>query len=423
MANDGKWDRRSALRVMAGVAAAVPLLGQSAMARAGPGDDADALFKAGEFERAGRAYEEILRKDPTNLHAARRRGHVGLLGNKFPDAEKYLRMALDLAPDDQDTNYFLADCYTRQDKLSLAVPHWQAADWGTYATQFAAISGEPYQILGDIGQVPFKQLDPVPLVEASVNGGPPRRFSFYSHVDSLSVSQKVAEEIGLRAVAEEQIEYQGKPMWMYYGILESFKLGGIELRNIPVRWSDSEPNADFGDGMIGVWVFYHFLTTAGYADRMLTLRRKTPETARKARADAERAGAERLPLWLARGLLSRGSVADSGTRLMGLSVGGPGEMVAGLPEVTAKQLRIRIDYDRPVEAFAGGQPVVSYPCYPKEVRLGNVTAKDTYCYANNRAPGGEYDVLGHVAHSFWKPYNVTLDFTDMNVYIARGKTG
>jgi tetratricopeptide (TPR) repeat protein len=422
MANDGKWDRRSALRVMAGVAAAVPLLGQSAMAQAGSGGDADALFKAGEFERAGRAYEEILRKDPTNLHAARRRGHIGLLGNKFPDAEKYLKMALDLAPDDQETNYFLADCYTRQDKLSLAVPHWQAADWGTYATQFAAISGESYQILGDLAQVPFKQLDPVPLVEASVNGGPPRRFTFYSHVDSLSVSQKVAEEIGLRAVAEELIEYQGKPMWLYYGILESFKLGGIELRNIPVRWSDSEDNPDFGDGMIGVWIFYHFLTTAGYGDRTLTLRRRTPETARKARADAERVGAERLPLWLDRGLISRGSVADSGTRLMGLSVGGPGEMVAGLSEETAKQLRIRIDYDRPVEAFAGGQPIASYPCYPKEVRLGNATAKDTYCYANNHPPGGEYDVLGHVAHSFWKPYNVTLDFTDMNVYIARGRT-
>jgi len=23
--------------------------------------------------------------------------------------------------------------------------------------------------------------------------------------------------------------------------------------------------------------------------------------------------------------------------------------------------------------------------------------------------------------SFWKPFNVTLDFIDMNVYIARGK--
>jgi hypothetical protein len=32
-------------------------------------------------------------------------------------------------------------------------------------------------------------------------------------------------------------------------------------------------------------------------------------------------------------------------------------------------------------------------------------------------------VLAHFDHSFYKPYNVTLDFTDMNVYIARGTAG
>lgn len=30
-------------------------------------------------------------------------------------------------------------------------------------------------------------------------------------------------------------------------------------------------------------------------------------------------------------------------------------------------------------------------------------------------------MLGHFSHSFYKPYNVTFDFTDMNLYIARGK--
>jgi hypothetical protein len=62
------------------------------------------------------------------VHAARQRGYVGLLANKFPEAEKYLKMAITLAPEDKEANRFLADCYTRQDKFSLAVPHWQAAD-------------------------------------------------------------------------------------------------------------------------------------------------------------------------------------------------------------------------------------------------------------------------------------------------------
>jgi tetratricopeptide (TPR) repeat protein len=125
VANDGGWDRRSLLRgaaVVAGAAATAPLLGKTATAQA-DGSDADALFKAGKFEQAGRAYEEILKTDPTNLNAARQRGYVGLLSNRFPEAEKYLTMALKLAPDDKDTNQLLGDCYLRQDKLSLSKPY------------------------------------------------------------------------------------------------------------------------------------------------------------------------------------------------------------------------------------------------------------------------------------------------------------
>ncbi|MGI5290576.1 hypothetical protein ACQEVF_45645 [Nonomuraea polychroma] len=45
------------------MAATAPLLGKAAAAHAGSGD-ADALFKAGKFEQAGRAYEEI----PSECH-------------------------------------------------------------------------------------------------------------------------------------------------------------------------------------------------------------------------------------------------------------------------------------------------------------------------------------------------------------------
>lgn len=434
MVDGGEWDRRSLLRgaaVLAGATATASLPGSAAPAHAGSGD-ADALFRAGKFEQAGRLYEEILRKDPGNVHAARQRGHVALLGNKFPDAEKYLTMALGLAPDDKQTNRFLADCYTRQDKFALAAPRWQAAGEEAYAKQFAAFRGTPYQIHGDTARVPWQQTDPFPLVEASINGGPPKSLSFYTRVGALGVSAKVAEEAGLSAVAEQRIEAFGDIIWLYYGVLESFKLGGIELRNIPVGWSERESGGDIApeahDGMIGTWVFSHLLPTFDYAGRSLILRRRTPETARRVRADAARAGVKPLPLWLAGEHLlhTEGSVTGvtgSATGVVALNIGGTGEQVAGISEETAKQLGVRIDHDRPLASYAGGQPVVPHPCYPKEVRLGAATAKGAYCYA-----GGE-NTLGHegfhkladFAHAFHKPYTITLDFTGMNVYIARGE--
>ncbi|GAA2824597.1 tetratricopeptide repeat protein [Crossiella cryophila] len=423
-----EFGRRSALRAMAalaGTAAAAPLLGQSALAQPGSGGDADALFKAGKFDQAGRAYEKILTTDPGNAHAARQRGYVGLLSNNFPDAEKYLTTAITLAPDNREANRLLADCYTRQDKFALAAPRCQAAGQESAAKLLAAFRGEPYQIHGDLARLPWKQLDPVPLMEVSLNGGPPKNLSFYTRVAPLTLSAKAAADAGLQVVSKDQIEFEGKIHWSYYGILDSLRLGEIELRNIPVRWSDGEARHG-SDGLIGTWILYHFLTTIDYAGRALILRRRTPETARKVRADAERAGAEPLPLWLAREhlLFSRGSVVDSGPRVAGLNIGGSGEMMAGMTQETAKQLRVRIDHDRPLETSAGGQFLTTYPCYPREVRLGNATARDSYCYANDQPALGRegFDVLVHFSHSFYKPYNITLDFTAMTVHIARGKS-
>ncbi|WP_431904620.1 aspartyl protease family protein [Nonomuraea sp. bgisy101] len=420
--------------MLAGAAAAVPLLGGPATALAGSGD-ADALFKAGKFEEAGRAYEEILKKDPKNLHAARQRGYVALLANRFADAEKYLKMALALAPDDKDANHFLADCYIRQDKFGPSAPHWKAAGEDSYAKWFAAVRGEAYQVHGETARVPWKQMDPMPLVEASVNGGPTKRFTFYTGAPNLSMRASVAKEAGLSPVASQKIDFEGGTIWAYYGILDSFKLGGIELRNVPVGWSATESGEDVdtdSDGLIGTWVFYHLLTTFDYAGRQLILRRRTPETARKARAAATRAGAEPLPLWLAREqyLHSTGSfagVAGSRTGVVGVNFGGGSEIAAGMRGKTAQQLGIRTDYDRQIGTFAQSHPAVVYPCYPKEIRLGNAVAKDVYCYTNPNQPvnvpwpyGTGFDTMGWFSHCFWKPYNITVDFTDMNLYIARG---
>ncbi|WP_189251594.1 tetratricopeptide repeat protein [Lentzea flava] len=398
--------------------AVAPLLGEAATALAAAGD-ADALFKAGRFEEAGRAYEEILKTDPTNVHAARQRGYVGLLANKFTDAETYLKRAVELAPGDRTAHEFLADCYLRQDKLALSVPHWRAIGEEAYAKWFTAVRGEPYQIHGDIGRAEFVKMDPMPQVEASVNGGPPKKLTFYTGAPSLSLTSTVAKEAGLSAVASEKIDFEGGHVWAHYGVLESFRLGGLELRNVPVGWSTTEAGEDVdtdNDGLIGTWVFYHLLTTFDYANRALILRRPTPEAVRTASA-----GVKPLPLWLAADhyLHSLGSIAGSGTQVVGTNFGGGGEMAAVVFGDTAERLRIRTDHGRPLETSAHSTPTVVYPCYPKEIRVGSAVAKDIYC---ENHPTASIDGLGFDApaaffHCFWKPCAVTLDFTGMNLYV------
>jgi hypothetical protein len=408
--------------VLAGAAAAVPLLGGVATALTSS-DDADALFKAGRFEEAGRAYEEILKTDPTNLHAARRRGYVGLLANRFPEAEKYLTMALNLAPDDTDTNLFLGDCYIRQDKYALSAPRWQAGGDDTYAKWFATVPSDAYQIAGDIGRLPFLRMDRSPLVEVSVNGGPAKRFTFYTGSPWTQVSPKVAKEAGLIPLVSFDSDFEGTRILQCFGVLDSIKLGGIELRKVPVAWSVPQPDEGVrsdDDGILGCWLFYHLLTTFDYAGRLLILQPRTPETAAKARADAKTAGVKPLPMWMAHEnmLSSIGSIDDSGPRVVGVGFGGEGEVTAVLHGDKAEQLRVRTDPDRPIETFAHSHAATAFPCYPKEIRLGSAVAKGSYCYTH---PGSElapfgFDTPISFFHSFHKPHTATLDFTDMNLY-------
>jgi hypothetical protein len=121
-------------------------------------------------------------------------------------------------------------------------------------------------------------------------------------------------------------------------------------------------------------------------------------------------------------------VADSGPQVTGVNFGGSDEGAAVFNGNTARQLRIRTDDDRPIQTFAHSYPATTYPSYPKQIRLGDAVANDIYCYSNPSAQvntpwpyGTGFDVRCALFHPFWKPYNITLDFTGMNLYIAPGK--
>src|SRR6185312_6386758 len=98
-----------------------------------------------------------------------------------------------------------------------------------YAKWFGAVSGKTYQINGDLARVPWKQMDPSPQVEVSINGGKTKRFMFYTGASWLGMSAAVAKEAGLTAVASQKIDYLDGTAWQYFGVLDSFRLGDIEL--------------------------------------------------------------------------------------------------------------------------------------------------------------------------------------------------
>ncbi|MEJ3749145.1 aspartyl protease family protein [Actinomycetes bacterium KLBMP 9797] len=420
------WDRRGFMRrtgLAAGAAAVLPLAGAWDSATAGA--DPDGLFRAGRFAEADRGYARILRTDPTDAHATTQRGYVALLSNRFPEAERFLTRAVELAPDNQFAKQLLADTYVRQDQFSRAVPLVRAYGNEPYARQLESVTGTPYQVHGaDATRVPFVAMDPLPLVEASVRGGEPKRFLYDTGGTSLSLSLEVAEEAGLRAVSTGRGQAGGQTFTMYFGVLDSFRIGDIELRNFPVHWADIDKPTQLGDpqpaGVIGTHIFYHFLTTLDYANQALILRRKTAAQLGAFRTEAHAAGVKPLPLWLAGDHFpfTLGSVNGHDPRVVCMDTGGAGGNSLAMTEAAAKRLRVRVDYDRPTAV----NRIPAYPCYPDEARLGTAVANGVYSIARTGPAAYErlgFDPIANFTHAFFKPFTITFDFSDMRFYISR----
>ncbi|GIG87368.1 retropepsin-like aspartic protease [Plantactinospora endophytica] len=422
----GGWKRRTLIRragLVAGAAAVLPAVGASSSARAG--GDPDELFRAGRFAEADQGYAGILRTDPTNAHATARRGYIALLSNRFGESESFLGRAVELAPDDQFARQLLADCYVRQDQFARAVPVLRAQGNEPYARQLEAVTGTPYQVHGaDATRLPFVAMDPMPLVEASVSGGAPKRFMYDTGATSLSLSMEAAEEAGLRAVSTGRGQAGGQTVTMYFGVLDSFRLGDIELRNFPVHWADIDKPTQLGDpqpaGVIGTHIFYHFLTTLDYANQALVLRRKTATQLDSFRHEASLAGVTPLPLWLAGDHFpfTLGRVNGHGPRVVCMDTGGAAGNCLAMTEATARRLRVRVDYDRPIAV----NRIPAYPCYPEEARLGTGVANGAYSVARTSPAAYErlgFDPVANFTHAFFKPYTITFDFSGMRFYLSR----
>ncbi|WP_246001748.1 hypothetical protein [Allorhizocola rhizosphaerae] len=167
----------------------------------------------------------------------------------------------------------------------------------------------------------------------------------------------------------------GQTFTMYFGVLESFRMGDIELCNVPVHWNDARkpslPDGSQPDGVLGTWIFYHFLTTLDYANQALILRRKDSAQLRRFRAEAMRACAVKLPLWLGGDHFpcTLGSLLDFGPKVVSFDTGGP-RFGIGMTVAMAEQLGVEVDYDHP-ERFNNK---VVYPITPERISLGRAVA-------------------------------------------------
>jgi Aspartyl protease len=412
-----------------GVAGAVALSGASAAAK---DQDPDELFQQGWFREADQGYRRLLRGDPNNAHALARRGYIALLSNEFEAAETFLTQAIELAPDDTFSKLQLANTFVRQDLLDQAVPLLEGLG-GTeheyeraWAVTYGSIDGPPYEVRGaDSTTVPFPALDPLPHFELSVNGMEPQRFMFDTGGGPLTLTKETAQAAGLVGLATSHRSGAGQLLTLTHGVADVIRIGEVEMRKVPVVWPDFMqsprlPDGTLPAGFVGNEIFYRFLTTLDYAGSRLVLRRKTSTELERFRAEATRAGAEVLPLWLADHLAcTLGSLNDYGPRVVLLDSGGFGLGFVSI-EHFAQEAGIELG-DPGDDGF--------YHPVAEEISLGDAVGHDVpgLVRPDSCDPTGPcplppdlfpFEVIGAFAHEFNKPFALTYDYVDMNLYIT-----
>ena len=392
-----------------------------------PSADPDQLFRQGRFDAADRGYARMLRRDPQDAHAVAQRGYIALLTNQLPAAEKYLSRAVTLMPGDNTAKQRLAETFARQDRHARAVPLLRqtgnARDEAN-ATLYSHLAGRPWQIHGaSSARVPFYALDPVPSVEAALNGGKPRKLLIDTY-STLDLAAEVAEELGLRALATVTGGVvNNQPVLTYLGILDSFRLGNIEIRNIPMQWIDVKraplPDGSQPAGTIGTTVLYRLLSTMDYARRALVLRRK-------AAADPSRHASGSLPLWLAGDHYpcSIGTLGDYGPSPVTLDTGGIAHGLDTTVEI-AERVGFAVDLDHPV----GTGPTTLYPITTGRISLGRAVGDNIAGLAAPTpfpgfpGPGQSaqfgFDLTANFTHEFFKPFSVTFDYANAELRIGR----
>lgn len=374
--------------------------------------DPDELFVAGRFSAADKGFAAILRRDPRDAHALGQRGRIALLSNKFGAAERFLTRAIELAPGDVISKRELADCFVRQDQVSRAVPLLRSTGDqfnAAFATQYESMTGPSYQLSGARQtRVPFVCVDPLPAVPATANLA---KGNFLIDTGAtLALTTETAERAGLRALATSISHPAGQTLTTHHGVLESFRVGEIVIRNVPVIWFDLRmpllPDGTRPAGVIGTTLLYHFLATMDYRNQALILRRKT----QRPRRDGER-----LPLWLAADHLpfTLGSLNGYGPGVALLDTGGIGLGVLATEE-NAQRAGIEIDYDHPV-------PGGFYPIKPARVSIGRTVGRNLPGLVGPwpwRQLFG-FEPIGNFSHEFYKPYAITFDYTAMSFSIKR----
>jgi hypothetical protein len=405
-------------------------------------DAGNRLFESGKFAEAGEIYARIAAQHTKDYAVILQLGRIALLSNRLDDAQKWLESAVALQPDDVDAKVMLAEAFYRHDDFQRAAAALNGVEVSSnkllvsqYPTlnvaKLESFKGQtPYEVQGDrqTTHLKFLKTDPLPLVSVRINGGDEVTFFIDTGVSEVTLDTDFARELGLPQFGVVQGTFSGgQHADVQNGRIESLTVGDWAVKNLPVitialRQLSESLGVKRIDGIIGTTLFYHFLATLDYPRGELVLRRKTAEGLKQFAA-ASSGKSVAVPFWIAgeHFMVGWGRVETIPPTLLFVDSGLAGAGVK-LAESVITEAGIKLEEDKAYEGTGGGGKLKIVPYTVHRLSFGEVQENNVPGFYDGPFPYENsfgFHLAGMVGHDFFKPYAVTFDFENMQIFLQQ----
>ena len=422
------------------VIASCNFLGQAALQPTQSGiESASRLFQLGKFAEAGELYSGIAAQEPNDYSAILQLGRIALLSNHLDEAQRWFEKAINLQPKETDAKVMLAEAFYRRDDFQKAAASLNGVDVSSnklIREQYPALNvaklesfkGQtPYELKdnGASTRVKFLKTDPLPVLNVRVNGGKEVTFFIDTGGSEVALDTEFAKKLGVPQFGAVQGTFSGgQHAEVQQGRIDTLTIGDWTIKNLPaVMLPLRQLSEGFGvkqiDGIIGTTLFYHFLTTMDYPHGELVLRRKDAKNLEEFKKSPGKRVA--VPIWMASDhfMVGWGRVETLPPTLLFVDSGLMGAGVK-LAESVIEEAGIKLEENKAEEGAGGGGKLKIVPYTVHHLSFGDIKEENVPGLYDGPFPWENmfgFYLSGMIGHDFLKPYAVTFDFQNMQIFL------
>jgi hypothetical protein len=358
---------------------------------------AAALLQSGDFSAAQQAYQADWQANHGDTEATFALAQLSLYDNRLSDAEHWLALARNAAPDDP---------RVARDENILKMRDDPAID----------------RVVEDAGTsvVPFVQTDPLPMVEVQIDG---RNADFLidTGAPNIVVDVSLAKSLGLTVNGPREGTFAGgMHATIEQAMVPMLKLGTLAMQNVPatvMSVGNLMGNRRTVGGILGTGLFEHFLTTLDYRTGRLVLR--DAEQSEAFEAQAEGSGATVVPMWLVGDhfVFVRAHAASGPEGLFNVDTGGSFGVQLTKDAVDAAGITLDTEQTR---AGIGGAGAMAFVPFTTSVTLDGLTRSNldgVYTPQGSQYSIFPFTIAGTISHGFFRGLAVTFDFRAMRLVV------